>query len=82
MDCYYIGNLLPLPCDGEKGRSGLITPSSAAYHSIKPLPMMLPLDLTVGEAAKYNSARVNTLRRSLDGNHSPITRGNSGDRLV
>jgi hypothetical protein len=33
--------------------------------------MTLPLDLTVGLVAKYNSVRVNTLRRSLSGYKQP-----------
>ena len=36
--------------------------------------MMLLSRPMVGEAAEYNSACVNTLRRSLDGNYSPATR--------
>lgn len=36
----------------------------------------------VGEAAEYNSACANTLRRSLSGNYSPAAKETLGGRLV
>jgi hypothetical protein len=45
--------------------------------------MLLSRPNTVGEAAEYNSACVNTLRRSLSGNYSPVTREDiSGDLFI
>lgn len=54
--------------DWQKTDLGRNYPSCAAKYSIGPLSMMLLSRLMVGEVAEYNSACVNTLRRSQDGN--------------
>lgn len=52
---------------------GASYPSHAAKHRPE---MMLPSRSMVGVAAEYNSACVNTLRRSCDGNYTPARQRN------
>lgn len=66
----------------NKRAAGASYPFSAAYYSVRPLPMTLLSRPLVGEAAEYNSACANTLRRSLSGNYSPAAKETLGGRLV